>query len=135
MSAEAKNIGKRELPVQREKLDDLWQKAWALIVKEVENPTDVQIMFIKEGHLVEIQSFWDSDCLSGISIKSWALDSQPKVMIEPKIMQTEAEAFVYSPGMSTMPGLDLETWGFDGKVTPDWVEGITFSLAQLLGEI
>ena len=123
MSAEIKPSKSPTLPVEKEKLDHLWQTAWEYLEKNSDNATNERQLILIGSMLVEIKSYWDSDMLDGITIRSWNTIHGPTNPFTELVK--EADLQVKHPGsLGTRDGYYKQKFEFEGKVSTNWVETI-----------
>ncbi len=139
MSPEPEPQATQELPVEREKLKQLWQKARDLLERAGVGETNISRFIVKEGRLIQIECNWnsvDQGILDRIAIRSWNLslpgpgDSRPW---DPYLLRLGEEVVVSNPGVLATPdGQGIENYSFYGKINRDWVDSIEFPIATLL---
>jgi hypothetical protein len=131
MSAETKPTETLTPTIEQEKLGLLWETACHLLEKSADHTTYDRRLVLIDSTLVEIQSHWDDDSLSGIDIRSWDTIHGP---LNPySILEKNAEFRVKNPGsLGTRDGRFKESFEIEGDVSDEWVENIQGGLDFLL---
>ena len=113
--------------VKEEKLDHLRETAWKFLEKK---QYDRQLVLMNST-LVEIQSLWNKNNLSGIDIRSWSVIQGPDWPYS--VLNMETEMHVDHPGSQGILGEEhKQSFHLQGNISDEWVENIQKGLDFLL---